>query len=52
MIKSTYSIGVDMKKVIDFIKEHKEVFIGAGCTILVVGGVVVFLRVKRRKDII
>ena len=34
------------------LKEHKEVFIGAGCTILVVGGVVVFLQVKRRKDII
>ena len=40
------------QKLGDFIKEHKEVFIGAGCTILVVGGVVVFLRVKRRKDII
>lgn len=40
------------QKLGDYIKEHKEVFIGAGCTILVVGGVVIFLRVKRRKDII
>lgn len=40
------------QKLGEFIKEHKEVFIGAGCTILVVGGVVIFLRVKRRKDII
>lgn len=40
------------QKLGEFIKEHKEVFIGAGCTILVVGGVVIFLQVKRRKDII
>lgn len=40
------------QKLGEFIKEHKEIFIGAGCTILVVGGVVVFLQVKKRKDII
>lgn len=40
------------QKLGEFIKEHKEIFIGAGCTVLVVGGVVIFLQVKRRKDII
>ncbi len=41
-----------LENVKEFIKNHKEIFIGAGCTVLVVGGVVVFLQKKRRKDII
>lgn len=40
------------EKVWDFIKEHKEIFIAPGVTIVIVGGVLVVLTVKRRKDII
>ena len=52
LFRESYNVLMDKSidnetkdEVLNLIKEHKEVFIGAGCTILVVGGVVVFLRI-------